>query len=293
MKQSDPGFIAYLPSKVRYDNSLPFGARIIYAEISALCNAKGYCWASNKYFADLYDNSKDTISRWITDLEKRGYIKCFVSQEEGNSRKIYLVNSALDYLSEEMPLRQKEGEVSVKMPKGSRQKNREGIGKNAEHNSIVNNIVNNINNTVSANAQRRVSSSNLKTSNLKEEPLKEKVYQADVLQKSLISGQAVAEHMRLGNRQDLIKAFDVYLEYRKEMKLKKYATVQTAAAGMKLLKECAERSRCTPMEIVDQTRANLWQGMQDLKRAPQPKPKTNEWDGKRIPAYAPDHEQPF
>lgn len=108
MKQSDPGFIAYLPSKVRYDNSLPFGARIIYAEISALCNSKGYCWANNKYFADLYNNSKDTISRWISDLEKAGYIKCFVSQDEGNLRKIYLVNSALDYLSEELPSRQKQ-----------------------------------------------------------------------------------------------------------------------------------------------------------------------------------------
>ena len=81
------------------------------------------------------------------------------------------------------------------------------------------------------------------------------------------------------------------MEYRKEMCFKKYASVQTAALAMKLLKTCAERSRCTPMEIVDQTRANLWQGLQDLKRAPQPK--AQEWNPKKIPAYAPDHEQPF
>lgn len=159
----------------------------------------------------------------------------------------------------------------------------------------TNNKINNkiINNTVSANAQRRNSSNNLKLSTLEEEPLKEKVHQADVLQKNLISGQAVAEHLGLSNRQDLIKAFDAYLDYRKEMRFKRYATVQTAALAMNFLKTCAERSKCTPMEIVDQTRANLWQGMQDLKRAPQPKPRANEWDGKRIPAYAPDHEQPF
>lgn len=149
----------------------------------------------------------------------------------------------------------------------------------------------NIDNTVSANAQQRVSSSNLKSSTLEEEPLKEKVHRADVLQKSVISGQAVAEHLGLGSRQDLIKAFDEYLEYRKEMRFKKYASVQTAALAMKLLKTCAERSRCTPMEIIDQTRANLWQGLQDLKRAPQPK--AQEWNSKKIPAYAPDHEQPF
>ena len=160
-------------------------------------------------------------------------------------------------------------------------------------NEVLTNEVLINNNTVSANAQRRVSSSNLKPSNLEEEPLKERVHRADVLQKSVISGQAVAEHLGLSNRQDLIKAFDAYLDYRKEMRFKRYATVQTAALAMKFLKTCAERSNCTPMEIVDQTRANLWQGMQDLKRAPQPKQKTNEWDGKRIPAYAPDHEQPF
>ena len=123
--------------------------------------------------------------------------------------------------------------------------------------------------------------------------MQEKVHRPDALQKTVISGQAVADHIGLGSRQDLVKAFDVYLEYRKEMKLKKYATVQTSAVAMKFLKECAERSRCTPMEIVDQTRANLWVGLQELKRHQQPKEKSQEWDGKRIPAYAPDHEQPF
>jgi len=158
-------------------------------------------------------------------------------------------------------------------------------------NEVLTNEVLINNNTVSANAQQRVSSNNLKPSTLEEEPLKEKVHRADVLQKSIISGQAVAEHLGLASRQDLVKAFDEYLEYRKEMRFKKYASVQTAALAMKLLKTCAERSRCTPMEIIDQTRANLWQGMQDLKRAPQPK--AQEWNPKKIPAYAPDHEQPF
>ena len=263
MKQSDPGFIAYLPSKVRYDNSLPFGARIIYAEISALCNAKGYCWANNKYFADLYNNSKDTISRWIADLEKQGYIKCFVSQEEGNARKIYLVNSALDYVSEEMPLGQKESEVSAKIPKGSRQKSREGIGKNAEHNSIVNNIVNNINN----NKENKKFSEPSKEDKQESQKLNENdSHRADVLKKVAISAKDAAKEVGYKTDSTLVDAFQMYIDYRKEMKLKPFASVKSAGIALKQLKRLSEDSRCTSLEIVEQTIANLWTGLFPLKR---------------------------
>lgn len=276
MEDVKRSYIAIIPAEVRYDDTLCANAKLMYGEISALVNERGYCWASNAYFAKLYNKSKDSISRWISELEKAGHITVEISSADGNTRKVYL-NLARGY-------GKKTKRVSAKMPKG--------LGKNAEHNSIDNNILNNINNTLSANAQQRVPSSNLNLSTLEEKkPLKEKVHRADVLQKTVISGQAVAEHLGLGGRQDLVKAFDEYLEYRKEMRFKKYASIQTAALAMKLLKTCAERSRCTPMEIVDQTRANLWQGLQDLKRAPQLK--AQEWNSKKIPAYAPDHEQPF
>lgn len=265
MKQSDPGFIAYLPSKVRYDNSLPFGARIIYAEISALCNAKGYCWANNKYFADLYNNSKDTISRWIADLEKQGYIKCFVSQEEGNSRKIYLVNSALDYLSEQLPLGQKESKVSAKMPKGSRQKSREGIGKNAEHNSIDNNIINNIDNNKENEKFSEPEKKEIEKPSLKK-PNENKLHRADALNKIIIDAKAAAKEVGYKTDSTLVDAFQMYLDYRKEMKLKPFASVKSAGIALKQLKRLSEDSRCTSLEIVEQTIASLWTGLFPLKR---------------------------
>lgn len=278
MKQSDPGFIAYLPSKVRYDNSLPFGARIIYAEISALCNSKGYCWANNKYFADLYNNSKDTISRWISDLEKAGYIKCFVAQDEGNSRKIYLVNASLDYLSEEMQSRQKQSELSVKSPKGSRQKNREGIGKNAEHNSIVNNTLNNTVNSNSANAhfsflqnedQENSATQKAEPTTIKGRKKNEDVHRADALKKSLTyTKEEFLQHLEQRGVLTFYDSFKMvwadYVEHRRELR-KPYKSAKSAALGFKELLEKSDYKLDAATRLVERTIAYGYQGLHPEK----------------------------
>ena len=67
-------YYAIIPANVRYDNDLTPNAKLLYGEITALCNEKGYCWASNDYFAELYKTSTRTISRWIKQLISKGYI---------------------------------------------------------------------------------------------------------------------------------------------------------------------------------------------------------------------------
>lgn len=42
--------------------------------ISSLSAERGYCYASNKYLADIFNTREETISRRIKKLEKRGYI---------------------------------------------------------------------------------------------------------------------------------------------------------------------------------------------------------------------------
>lgn len=42
--------------------------------ISSLCAEKGYCFASNKYLADLFDISEVSVSRKIKLLEEKNYI---------------------------------------------------------------------------------------------------------------------------------------------------------------------------------------------------------------------------
>lgn len=84
MTEEKKSYYAVIPANVRYDESLPPNAKLLYGEITALCNAEGYCWASNKYFADLYGVADRTIRRWLRDLNERGYIKSQVFYKKGS-----------------------------------------------------------------------------------------------------------------------------------------------------------------------------------------------------------------
>lgn len=87
-------YYAVIPANVRYDNELTPNAKLLYGEITALANEKGYCWASNSYFSKLYEVSKETVSRWITNLENKGYIYTQLIYKEGSKeikeRRIYI-----------------------------------------------------------------------------------------------------------------------------------------------------------------------------------------------------------
>ena len=91
-------YFAIIPASVRYDRELPPNAKLIYGELVILCSKQGFCWASNGYFAKLYGVDKRTVSHWINQLAKRGYIffepidKNFVGMENNinNYRKIFL-----------------------------------------------------------------------------------------------------------------------------------------------------------------------------------------------------------
>lgn len=87
------GYYAVIPADVRYDENLIPNAKLLYGEITALTNDKGYCWATNSYFANLYGVTTKTISNWLNSLEKQGYIYREVERDEKKvvtSRKIFL-----------------------------------------------------------------------------------------------------------------------------------------------------------------------------------------------------------
>jgi hypothetical protein len=79
-----PNYYAILSAEVRYDNNLRANVKLLYAEITALCNMNGECFATNKYFAKLYNKSKGAISGWISELVKYGYIKVEYTYKEGS-----------------------------------------------------------------------------------------------------------------------------------------------------------------------------------------------------------------
>lgn len=84
-----PSFWAVLPASVRYNENIGSTAKLLFAEITALSNIEGYCWASNNYFANLYKISITQVSRLIKELEDNGFLKSFVDNKSGNLRKLY------------------------------------------------------------------------------------------------------------------------------------------------------------------------------------------------------------
>lgn len=84
---NQPSYYAIIPANVRYDKALPAGAKLMYGEITALSNAKGYCFASNGYFAELYGCTPQAISKWIKALEAGGYVKIKYVGEPGKQER--------------------------------------------------------------------------------------------------------------------------------------------------------------------------------------------------------------
>lgn len=85
---SKPSFFAIIPAHVRYAEDLSDFQKILYSEISSLSNKEGYCYASNKYFSEVFDKSQPRISEAITNLQKGGYVKVKITV--GNKRKVWL-----------------------------------------------------------------------------------------------------------------------------------------------------------------------------------------------------------
>lgn len=85
--ENKKSYYAVIPASVRYDKRLRPNAKLLYGEITALCNEKGFCWASNSYFAELYEVSIGTVSEWVNQLKKYNYLNIEMIYKE-NSKEI-------------------------------------------------------------------------------------------------------------------------------------------------------------------------------------------------------------
>ena len=123
-------YYAVIPATVRYDNSVVPGAKLLYGEITALCNEKGYCWATNDYFSRLYSVSKRTISTWIKSLCDAGYISAeFVLDNDSKKVKVRCLKVEANFDTHLM---------KTSIP--SRSKLREPHEENFAENNTINNI---------------------------------------------------------------------------------------------------------------------------------------------------------
>ena len=89
-----PSYYAIIPANVRYSKDLSAQEKLLYAEITALANKKGYCFASNAYFSKLYGQAIRTIRRQVSNLEKFNFISTHIiyndDTKEVLERRIYL-----------------------------------------------------------------------------------------------------------------------------------------------------------------------------------------------------------
>ena len=99
--ENKPNYYGIIPANVRYDKRLTPNAKLLYSEITALCNDKGYCWANNKYFADLYEVSTTSISKWISSLIEFGYLTSTINYKEGTKEILHRYLRLVTYPIEE------------------------------------------------------------------------------------------------------------------------------------------------------------------------------------------------
>ncbi|MDC7244112.1 MAG: helix-turn-helix domain-containing protein [Sphaerochaetaceae bacterium] len=158
--QEYPSYYTVIPSYIRYHPKLSYFEIVLYSEIVALSNKYGYSFASNSYFAKVFNKSTKTISRSINKMIQLKLLRVEIDKEGGNKRKLYISlyeNNDILYKLNESTMDKNVNTPIDKNVNNTLDKNVEyPIDKNVQHNiikepSIIKN--NNINNNMSIPAK--------------------------------------------------------------------------------------------------------------------------------------------
>lgn len=71
-----------IPEKVVEDSNLSSTDKLVYGIILRLTRSNGYCWATNKYIADMLGFTTRTISESVRKLKVLGYINSGMNNDE-------------------------------------------------------------------------------------------------------------------------------------------------------------------------------------------------------------------
>lgn len=86
-----------IPAQVAYNNDLAPIARLIFGELHTMANTYQHVFISNAGLAERFGISKRTVSRYISELEKVGYISTEITFKEGTKeierREIFIAES--------------------------------------------------------------------------------------------------------------------------------------------------------------------------------------------------------
>lgn len=149
--EENRNYFAIIPANVRYDDKISANAKLLYGEITSLCNDKGICWAGNEYFANLYKTTKVTISRWIKQLKDNDYIRVQIfykkDTKEIDKRIITISNQYPINKIDNTPINKNDMDIGInKNVMTPYQKCYDPINKNVKENKKI--LINNINNNI-------------------------------------------------------------------------------------------------------------------------------------------------
>lgn len=139
-------YYSIITADVRYDKRLKPNEKLLFSEITALSNKRGYCNASNNYFAQLYDVTNVTVSNWVNHLKDCGYIdvEMIYDGKQIKERRIF-VNSNPVKKNFNTPKEKVEDPIKKKFKGGIKKKFKENI-------TSINNTSKNINNNTKQQA---------------------------------------------------------------------------------------------------------------------------------------------
>lgn len=86
-------WFAVLTAQVLYDTKITDTQKILYAIVSNLTNATGYCYATNSYLADIMNCSQESIRRHLSALEGAGYINRRMTKNKGREQRLLYLNA--------------------------------------------------------------------------------------------------------------------------------------------------------------------------------------------------------
>ena len=255
-----PGFWAVIPAQVRYDPKLPPNAKLLYAEISALTNAHGFCWASNAWFAERFDMQPKSVSVLIGKLAKAGYVavETDTNQNNENRRKIYLqMLPPPGY-----PLKNGDG-YPLKNGDGYPLKNGGGLPKKTEQNNKYNIII------------PPISPTGKTAEEYYAEALRPKYMPMDVF-------HAIGDYC--GEDAELMMAWMGWAEMRYRTK-KPVATVSTVRRACNKLDELSEGFRDYKLGLLHKATDRGWRGLFALEPGDEGYSSRNYSAGGRLPTW--------
>jgi len=80
----------WIPKEIWLNEELTMQEKIFLVEIDSLDNEEG-CTASNQYFADFFDISKNRVSLVIQNLIEKGYVKSRIVYKDSTKQILYRV----------------------------------------------------------------------------------------------------------------------------------------------------------------------------------------------------------